>query len=368
MRILHASTALRARAALRPRSELLVDRHGTLTAGDLLDQVSLLRRRSRRLTGPPRLGMLPATAPLREVLLTVLAGDGMLEMRSSGTGGRPRLQRRGPLTGAQVRHLADLGRRIGLRRGRRIASAAPGVHGHGLLVALGAVAVGAPLVDLSHLPAAERISLLHATSPALLTGVPVHLADLLRAQQELGESRDLSLDRVISGSDELSPALRADLSREFRAQVHDVYGTTETGVLAVDGRPLRGVHLRAVDGRLHARSPFTGGRELVTDRGEVAADGTVHVTGRAEVPSSLGGLLHDPAEVRQLLLEQPGVLAVRLRPVPDARAGVRTLAEVLVDGSTDRPRPGEDEIRALVRDRLSAAAMPREVRISSPGR
>jgi O-succinylbenzoic acid--CoA ligase len=360
---LDAVAALRARVGARPRAVVLVDRYGALTGGELLDLVRL-HRSGPGAAGAPGLGALPATAPLRQVLVTALAGDGMLELRSSGSTGSPRPQRRGPLTGAQLLTLLDLARRIGLRPGRRTACAAPGVHGHGLLTTLGALALAAPLVDLTHLPAAERVALLHRTSPELLTGVPVHLADLLRADRELGRSRPLAIRRVVSGSDVLSPALRADLARHFRARVHDVYGTTETGSLCVDGRPLHGVHLRELEGLLCARTPFTGGKELVTDRGEIAADGTVRVLGRADGSVSSGGMLHDPAATVRVLRAVEGVAAARLHVVPDARFGVRTVAEVrLAPPAPGTVAPGAEELRALVRDRLGAAAVPREVRI-----
>jgi len=367
MKLLQASTALRARVVLRPRAVVLTDHRGALSAGELLDLVQLHRRRHR---GVPvtDLGDLPATAPLRQVLVTALAGDGVLAPRSSGTTGAPRLHRRGPLSPSQLVTLSDLGRRIGLRPGRSIASLAPGVHGHGLLVALGALGIGAPLVDLTHLPGPARIALLHRSSPALLTGIPVHLADLLQAEQELGRGIPLRIPRVVSGSDALPTELRAELARRFRARVHDVYGTSETGSLTVDGRPLRGVHLREVDGLLHARTPFTGGRERVTDRGRIAADGTVHVLGRADGTVSSGGMLHDPAAVVRALLSQEGVARARIRVVPDARFGVRTLAEVeLAALPPGVPAPTPQSLRALVHDRLGAAAVPREVRVGSPG-
>ena len=364
---LDTAAALRARIGTRARSVVLVDRRGALTGGDLLDLVRLHRAGSGA-EGHGELGALPAAAPLRQVVVTVLAGDGTLEPRSSGSTGAPRPQRRGPLSPAQLLSLLDLARRIGLRPGRRTACAAPGVHGHGLLATLGALALGAPLVDLTHLPAAERIELLHRTSPELLTGVPVHLADLLRTDRELSRSRPLAVARIVSGSDVLSPALRADLSRHFRARVHDVYGTTETGSLCVDGRPLHGVHLRELDGLLCARTPFTGGKELVTDRGEIAPDGTVHVLGRADGSVSSGGMLHDPAATVRALRSHPGVAAARLHVVPDERFGVRTLAEVsLSPAAPGTVPPGAEELRALVRDRVGAAAVPREVRIAGDG-
>ncbi|MGO3208704.1 MAG: AMP-binding protein, partial [Brachybacterium sp.] len=360
------SSALRTRLSLRPRAVVLLDQRGALTAGELLDQVQL-HRRSRGSAAQPGLGALPAAASLRQVLVTALSGNGMLELRSSGSTGLPRTQRRGPLTVAQLSTLADLGRRIGMRPGQRIACAAPGVHGHGLLVSLGSLALGATLVDLSHLPGPERVALLHRSAPDLLTGVPVHLVDLLTADRALSRGQALRIPRVVSGSDQLSSELRADLARHFRARVHDVYGTTETGSLTVDGRPLRGVRLREADGLLHARTPFTAGRELITDRGEISEEGIVRVLGRADGTLSSGGMVHDPAAVLRLLRSQRGVLDARLRVVPDERFGVRTVVEVQVAGAERGTAPRAEELRALVRDRLGAASVPREVLLRSSG-
>ena len=368
MKVLSASATLRARVALRPRSTVLVDRHGELCAEELLDLVRLHRRRRRTRALP--LAELPPTAPLRQVLVTALAGNGTLEVRSSGTTGPPRLQRRGPLSPAQLLTLGDLARRIGLRPGRSIASLVPGVRAQGLLVALGALGLGAPLVDLSHLTGPERVALLHRSSPDLLTGLPVHLEDLLRAEQMLGRERPLRIPRVISGSDVLSPALRADLARRVRARVHDVYGTTEAGPLTVDDQPLRRVRLREVGGLLRARTPFTGGRELVTDRGEIGEDGAVRVLGRADAAAAAAGMLHDPVEVVRVLCTHRGVDQVTVRMVPDEHLGVHTVAEVElhIDEEQETVAPTPESLQALVHDRLGAAAVPREVLLSSPGR
>lgn len=365
MRLLQAGTALRWRAGLRPSQVVLTDVHGELTVRELRDIASLLRSRRAR---ADRLSELPADAPLRQVLATALASAGALELRSSGSTGDPHLQRRGPLTPAQLRTLLDLARRIGLRPGVRIASAAPGVHGHGLLVALGALALGAPLVDLTHLRPGARVRLLRDTSPQLLTGVPLHLADVLAADQALCEGRPLRIARVVSGSDVLGDGLRADLARHFRARVHDVYGTSEAGSLTVDGRPLAGVRIRERDGLLLVRSPFTGGKTLITDHGTVDPRGRVEVTGRADGAVSSGGMLHHPQAVARLLASHPGVAGVRLRLVDDDRYGTRTVAEITttdsVDGGGSAVGAGTlraEELRALVRDRLGAAAVPREV-------
>lgn len=361
--LLPASTALRLRATTRPHSVVLTDIHGDLSARDLLGLAQLMNGRGGN---RPALADLPPQAPLREVLLTALAGDGNLDLRSSGTTAPPRVLRRGPSTPAQLRTLADLARRIGLRAGTRVATAAPGVHGHGLLIALGALSRGAPLVDLTHLPAADRITLLHRSAPRVLTGMPVHLSDLLRADQELSGNRPLRIRRVVSGSDVLPEELRADLARRWSARVHDVYGTIEAGPLTVDGRLLKGVRIRERAGLLPTRTPFTAGREVITDCGTVSPKGLVTVTGRADDAQSAGGMLHEPRAVARLIASEPGVASVRLRVVTDEQSGRRTVAEVTLAEEASAA-VNADGLRALVRDRLGAASVPREVHLSSRG-
>lgn len=363
-RLVRARTALRVRAASRPRTVVLTDAHGDLTAEDLLGQTQLMTRPGIH---HPGLAELPTDAPLRQVLATALATDGRLELRSSGGTGAPRVISRGDLGPQQLRTLRSLAQRTGLRPRARLATALPGVHGNGLLLAIGALSIGAPLVDLSCLPTAERLALLHRTAPRILLGTPVHLADLLHADRDLSAGRTQRIDRVLSTAHQLDDELRADLSRHWRARVHDVYSTSETGVLTVDGVPLRGVRIRARDGLLRARTAFTRGRWLITDRGRIDAKGRVEVTGRADPPASSGGMPQDPRSVVRLLQAQPGVEQAGLRIVPDEELGRRTIAHVTLEPETDQliTPPG---MQALVHDLLGASAMPQEVRISTPER
>lgn len=360
MRALTPADALRLRARLRPREVVLVDAEGSLTAADLLD---LARERAER--RPPSGGGLVRLepGPLREILAAIAApGARGLVLRTSGTTGAPRGQRRGPLRPGQLLLGLDLARRIGLRPGLTLASAAPGEHGHGLSAAAGALALGMRLVDLSRLDPALAHRLLARTCPDVVTGVPAHLLDLAR-------SGPLPVPRAVSGSDVLTDAMRRELLEAGAGRVHDVYGTTETGALCVDGLPLRGVRLRAQDGLLRARTPFTGGRELVTDRGSIGPDGRVRVIGRADGRIASGGLLHDPAAVEALIAQLPGIVSVRLEAVPDDRMGTRTRAHVRRDGGPlDQAAAAEvrQQVREHVRAHLGPAAVPREVVLDPP--
>ena len=56
--------------------------------------------------------------------------------------------------------------------------------------------------------------------------------------------------------------------------------------------------------------------------------------------------------------------------VPDEHLGVHTVAEVELhlDEEQETVAPTPESLQALVHDRLGAAAVPREVLLSSPGR
>lgn len=368
VRILQAGTALRLRSSLRPGAVVLTDVRGDLALQELAGHVELMARSGRFQRHAPRLSELPVDAPLRQVLATALASGAHLEMRSSGGSGIPRFLQHGPLTTSQLRTLRDLAHRIGVRRGRRIATALPGVHGLGLLVALGALSLGAPLVDLSHLDSAQKVAMLHSTAPYLLIGSPVHLADLLHVDRDLSGNRPLRIRRVVSGTAPLPADLQADLTRHWSARVHDVYGTIEAGPLTVDGRPLRKVRVRERNGLLVVRSAFTRGRALATDQGTVDGKGRVQVHGPIGEDldaGTAGGMVHAPRTVARLLASEPGVSAVRLRVVRDEPSGRHTVAELDLDAQAAETM-NPHGTRALVQDRLGVASVPREVVLRRP--
>lgn len=373
MTALTLSSALRLRARLPSRSPVLIDAHGQLTAADLLD----LARDGDRAEPDPELdaqdaGMQEAghvrlrPGPLREILAAAAApGVRRIAVRSSGTTGSPRSLARGPLSVPQLALGLELAHRLGMRPGRTIACAAPGEHGHGLSAAAGALALGMVLVDVSRLTMPAAHALLRSTPPDLITGVPVHLLDLAR-------SGPLPIPRAISGSDVLTTSMRKELLAAGIGRVHDVYGTTETGSLCVDGVPLPGVRIREHDGLLAVRSPFTEGRTIITDRGRIGPDGPVEVTGRADGRVSSGGLLHDPGAVRDHIAGLPGIAAVRIEVVPDPRFGARTRGRIRIDPAHPGADGGGDateligRVRKEVRERFGAAAVPREIVLDPP--
>ncbi|MFC0674107.1 AMP-binding protein [Brachybacterium hainanense] len=351
MRGLAPARALALRARLTPRAVVLIDEEGPLTAADLLDHART------RASEDPTVALSPA--PLREILARICTpGAEAVILRSSGTTGAPVPHPRTAPSLAQLRTGLDLARRLGMRPGRTLACAAPGEHGHGLATALGALVLGMRLVDITRVSPSGAHALLSRTRPDLISGVPVHLLDLAR-------SGPLPIEVAVSGSDVLREAARAELRRAGIGRIHDVYGATETGSVSVDGTPLRGVRVRAADGLLHVRSPFTGGREIVTDRGLIDEHGRVQVLGRADGRLVTGGMMHDPSEVAELLAELPGIAAADIDVVADARFGSRTRARVRLAAGAALAGTGAPGLAQMLRDRvrssLGPAAVPREV-------
>jgi O-succinylbenzoic acid--CoA ligase len=200
--------------------------------------------------------------------------------------------------------------------------------------------------------------------------VPTQLHRLLDAGVRLD-----AFDAILLGGAAAPTAL---LLRATRAGTRIVrtYGMTETcGGCVYDGRPLPGVLVDLVDGRIRIGGPvlargyldppggdgFADGRFLTSDTGRLdgAATGaiTVSVLGRADEVIVTGGSNVAAQGVEAELAEHPGVAAVAVAGRPDAEWGEIVVALVVPRG--DRPDPAE--LRAHVGDRLGWPYAPREV-------
>jgi O-succinylbenzoic acid--CoA ligase len=161
------------------------------------------------------------------------------------------------------------------------------------------------------------------------------------------------------------------------ARVVTTYGMTETcGGCVYDGRPLGGVRITAdTGGRLriagdvlfsrYRREPeltaavLRDGWFLTSDLGEVAADGTVLIRGRADDVINSGGEKVVARDVEQVLRTWEEISDAVVVGTPDPDWGERVTA-LIVPANGTRP-PGLDDVRAYVRDRLPRYAAPRAV-------
>ncbi|KXT58598.1 O-succinylbenzoic acid--CoA ligase [Gordonia sp. QH-12] len=187
------------------------------------------------------------------------------------------------------------------------------------------------------------------------------------------------LDAVLVGGAATPPAL---LARALDAGLPIVrtYGMSETaGGCVYDGVPLPGATVR-IDGSGGAEPGrvVLGGATLArgyrnmpehpafaepgwfrTDDLGVLDDGVLRIVGRADEAITTGGLTVVPQVVETVLGEMPGVADCAVLGVPDERLGEKVIAVIVpVPGAR---RPGLDDVREFVSDRLDRYAAPRAV-------
>ncbi len=276
------------------------------------------------------------------------ARPGRLLLLTTGTTGSPVATERGRLGLRALAQLADADRRVALPAGPLLLLAPPD-HGHGLSALAGALVRGIPVVLASGRTPQEQAALATRHGPASVSGVPAQLSRLLDAGGTAGARV------VVSGSSPLPADLRARLEADG-ALVHDAFGATGTGTVAIDGSPLAGVRLRrAADGSLEVRSPLGGDRWIATgDRVEFSG-GCLRPVGRTGGLVDSGGELVDPARLHRVLAGHPGVTAAEVHLVDDDLLGTVLHARVDADPAI------ETRLRAAITSALGRAEHPRRL-------
>jgi O-succinylbenzoic acid--CoA ligase len=220
----------------------------------------------------------------------------------------------------------------------------------------------------------ERVARAPSVEGATIVSVvPTTLRRLLDAGAPLRDYRC-----VIVGGAPCPPVLRR---RAAAAGVHvvDAYGMTETwSGWVLDGIPIAGAEYRLADDReLLVRGDMVmrgyrldptqtaavlgpDGWLATGDIGDVD-DGRVRVVDRKKDLVITGGVNVSPTEVEGVLSHHSAVSDVCIIGIPDEEWGERVVAYV-VPADASSP-PTIDDLRAYGRDRLSAAKLPREVRL-----
>lgn len=251
---------------------------------------------------------------------------GGVSLLSKGTTGEPSVTRRGRLGVRGMLQLADAERRLRIPHGAMLVLAPPD-HGHGLTMVLAGLVRGNTVVLGSGMRPAEQAELAARHRVSTISGVPAQLARLADADDSALQGVRL----VVSGSSKLPDALRARLASRG-ARVVDCYGSTETGTVAIDGRPLAGVTIEVGgDRRILISSPLGGRRVWVGDVGHVGAARLV-VEGRIGGVVDSGGELVSPERVAEKLRAMPGVVAARVWAEDDELLGSVLCAEVEAPG------------------------------------
>jgi O-succinylbenzoic acid--CoA ligase len=282
---------------------------------------------------------------------------------TSGSTGEPKGVQ---LSAAALVHSARASlRRLGASPGERWLCPLPTSHIAGLGVLVRSLVTGLDPVVTDRLGPAE----LAAPGAAFVSFVPTQLRRLLDA------GADLTAFRAILVGGAAAPASLLAAARAAGTRVVTTYGMSETcGGCVYDGVPLDGVSVRTgAGGQIRIGGPvvFSGYRNrpdltaaalddgwfVTSDVGEIAADGTLTVHGRADEMINTGGEKVAPAEVAAILAECPGVREAAVFGEPDPQWGERVTAAVV---PTDPAAPPTlTDLRAAVRHRLPPYAAPK---------
>jgi acyl-coenzyme A synthetase/AMP-(fatty) acid ligase len=168
----------------------------------------------------------------------------------------------------------------------------------------------------------------------------------------------------------------ARFAGRFGVAVGESYGTTETGVIAMDvsgasrptvGRPAPGMRVRIHSGELEVWLPdgspylfasgddrYVDGWLRTRDRAELDPSGAVRLLGRSDSMVVIGGLKLDLTEVETVLLQCPGVTGAVVVHAGVTEAYVSTEPE---DG------PSAGELLRWCRDRLADYKLPRSLHV-----
>lgn len=136
-------------------------------------------------------------------------------------------------------------------------------------------------------------------------------------------------------------------------------GEGETGQLAVD---MEQSPLFFFDGyTLAEKHPFKDKYYLTGDMVFCHGDGSFSFTGRDDDIITTAGYRVGPADVESTLLEHPSVAESGVVGKPDVERGSIIKAYVVIKPGYDPTHELKEELKALVRKRLSTHAFPREI-------
>ncbi|MFG2023878.1 class I adenylate-forming enzyme family protein [Streptomyces sp. NPDC048825] len=292
---------------------------------------------------------------------------------SSGSTGRPKvIGRTARSLAAEVEAFAAVPGMPG--EGDRLLLLSSTAHSFGLVGGLlHSLAAGVSVVFAPRVSARDLLRTAVDHRITAVFGVPMHY-ELLAAAVDPTELPDLRI--AVSGGEMMPPQSAARFAERYGVPVGEAYGTTETGIVAIDvggtlrrsvGRAAPGVVLREHEGELDValdESPYlfdSGGTQYADgwlhtrDRARVDGTGAVRLHGRADSLVVIGGLKVDLTEVENVIREHPAVEQAVL-----VHEG---MTEAYVTVAAGYEPPSAEELLRWCRERLADYKLPRVVRL-----
>jgi acyl-coenzyme A synthetase/AMP-(fatty) acid ligase len=278
---------------------------------------------------------------------------------TSGSTGTPlpHTKRFGPLARCVASGAASLGLLDG--RSHTLIGTVPAQHMYGfestvLLALLSGNAFGAlrPFYPADIADAVARVP-----APRVLVSTPIHLRALLGSQVQFP-----AVDLVLSATAPLSQDLAAEVESRYCTQLLEIYGSTETGQIALRrtarGEAWRlwpGVRLATAEGQTFAEGGHVEDRTLLCDVIEILPDGEFLLHGRTADLVNVAGKRSSLAYLNAQLTAIPGVQdgAFFLREGA-GDAGVTRLGAVVV-----APGLTPQSLTEQLRERIDPVFLPR---------
>ncbi len=243
-----------------------------------------------------------------------------------------------------------------------IVATVPSQHMYGFETTIMNVLQGGAGVHAEHpvYPADIARCLAEVPEPRVLVTTPIHLRALVGSVVDLPP-----IERVISATAPLSPALAQDAEARLGAAVWEIYGFTEAGSVAARRTTQTDVWRLREDftvvedgGRQSVDWPDFGRRVPFPDVIEVVDPRRIRLLGRSQDMVNIAGKRASLSGLTAQLLEVDGVEdgVVWLPSEDDGSGNVARLVAFVV-----APDRREDDLLRAVRDRLGAAFAPRRL-------
>lgn len=330
---------------------------------------------------------------------TVESHDDAVWLYSTGSTGKPKRIARTQLGLTLLAQ--NHARTIGWTKDDRVLFAIPLSHTYALGNMLGVVASGASMHLLDGFNRWKVIEALEREHITVFPAVPFMLGILAESHLPRGTCLP-SLRMVISAGAPLTEATFLRFRERFGIAPRQLYGSTETGLIAINtapnvesralsvGKPALGVEVRIVredgsesapgeTGEIVVRSPymargygnlpdeteraFRGGYYHTGDLGRMDEEGYIYIEGRKKLVINVAGNKVDPVEIENLLLLHPGVAEAVVLGVQDPLGEEAIKAVVVPKAPLERA-----EIVDFLKGRVSSYKIPRiiEFRDSLP--
>ena len=281
---------------------------------------------------------------------------------TSGTNGIPKAVVR--TEDAVWSQITDTSKRIGLTKDDNVLNIPPMHHAYGLIGGvLMALSQGAALALNNGFMPADVIDIIQKNKISILFAVPFmynilnqYFKNMDPQKQQLVNLSSLRL--CLSGGARMPEEIAKEFYNNFKKQVCQNYGSTETGVMCINldpesrfesvGLPFGDRQMQAFDesgnqlppdsiGEIWFKSKatarayiypeelnsamFSKGWYKTGDLGKVDKDGYVYLTGRKYSMINVAGLKVDPVEVENIILKLNGIIETVVIGIPHEMSG-----------------------------------------------